>query len=214
MSKRRTRRKKRPLISAESVLAAALGTFLAFWCITALTARMSPALSTLAKTQVEQAVAEAAAGRVQEALAAQGGAVVMLEQDEAGRATALKADTTALNRVRSELVQGLSRDLEGLRRKKIGVPLGSLTPWQIVHGIGPEVKVGIYTTPAVTAEFSSHFSQAGVNQTRHVIELEVTVTLQLLLPGGTETQEIKTVAPVAETIIVGTPPEEYWQAGT
>lgn len=196
------------------LLAAGLGVSLALWCIVTLTARLSPALSSLARAQAERRVSEAAVRCIQTALAAADGPLVTLEQDETGRATALKADTAALNQVRDELLRTLNGELEGLRREKVGVPLGSLTSWRSLYGVGPEVKVGIYAAPVVTSEFSSHFSQAGVNQTRHVIELEVTVTLQLLLPAGMETLEVKTTAPVAETVIVGTPPEEYLQAGT
>lgn len=194
-------------------MAAALGVAMALWCIVTLTARLSPALSALAAARVEQTVTQMVAARVQEALSLNGG-VVALERDEAGRATSLEADTAALNSVRETLLRGLGEDLQALRREKIGVPLGSLTPWRSLYGLGPEIQVAVYAAPTVTAEFSSHFSQAGVNQTRHVIELEVAVTLQLLLPQGLETQEVKTTAPVAETVIVGTPPEEYLETGT
>lgn len=200
--------------AGESLLAGILGISLALWCIMALTARLSPVLSTLVKAQTERRVTEVVAERLREALAAQGGSPVVLERDGEGRPSALKADAAALNRLREELLRGVSEELEGLRKEKVGVPMGSLTPWRSFYGTGPEVKVGIYAASTVSAEFSSHFSQAGVNQTRHVIELEVAVTLQLLLPGGVETQEIKTVVPVAETVIVGAPPEEYFEAGT
>lgn len=205
---------RRRSIGREWALAAFLGVSLALWCIVTLTARLSPALSSLARIQAERRVNEAAAECIQTALAAADGPLVALERDETGHAVALKSDTAALNRVRDIFLQGLNDELYGLRREKVGVPLGSLTPWRGLHGLGPEIKVGIYTAPTVTAEFFSQFSQAGVNQTRHVIELEVTVTLQLLLPEGRETLEITTNAPVAETVIVGTPPEEYLQTGT
>lgn len=194
-------------------MAALLGVAAALWCIVTLTARLSPALSTLAKAQVEQKVTQLVATRVQEALS-QGGGVVALERDDTGRTTALAADTAALNQVRETLLRGLGEDLQALGKEKIGVPLGSLTPWRGLQGVGPAVRVGIYASPTVTAEFSSRFSQAGVNQTRHVIDLEVVVKLQLLLPQGLERQEVATTVPVAETVIVGTPPEEYLETGT
>lgn len=209
----RTQGKRRRTVGREWVAAAALGVSLAVWCIGLLSARLSPELSTLARAQTERIVAGAVADQLQEALAAQGTALVELERDETGRAVALRANTPALNRVRETLLRGLNEDLERLRRNRVGVPIGSLTPWKTLAGVGPEVKIGVYAAPSVTAEFSSHFSQAGVNQTRHVMELEVTVTLQLLLPKGSETQEIKTTAPVAETVIVGAVPEEYWETG-
>ena len=191
-----------------------LGVSLALWCIVALNARLSPALSALARAQAERQVSEAAAVCVQQALSEMAEPPVTLERDENARAVALKTDAALLNQLRERFLVDFNEKLEELRYEKVGVPLGSLTPWRSLHGLGPEVKANVYAAPSAAAEFNAYFSQAGVNQTRHVIELDVTVTLQLLLPEGTQTVEIATSAPVAETVIVGTPPQEYLQTGT
>ena len=59
--------------------------------------------------------------------------------------------------------------------------------------------------------FSSSFSEAGVNQTLHRIELELTVPMTLLLPGGPVETESVTRLCVAETVIVGRVPDAYLQ---
>ena len=61
------------------------------------------------------------------------------------------------------------------------------------------------------ARFSSSFSEAGVNQTLHRIELELTVPMTLLLPGGPVETESVTRLCVAETVIVGRVPDAYLQ---
>ena len=56
-------------------------------------------------------------------------------------------------------------------------------------------------------------SDAGINQTRHQILLDVTVAVEILLPGSTLNTEIGAQIPVAETVIVGTVPDTVLQWG-
>ncbi len=60
------------------------------------------------------------------------------------------------------------------------------------------------------ARFSSSFSEAGY-KILHRIELELTVPMTLLLPGGPVETESITRLCVAETVIVGRVPDAYLQ---
>ena len=73
-------------------------------------------------------------------------------------------------------------------------------------GVSLLVNVPVGT---VSAEFRSDFSQAGVNQTLHRIELEVAVPVTLILPGGQTELTVETGLLVAETVIVGAVPDTY-----
>lgn len=70
------------------------------------------------------------------------------------------------------------------------------------------------TVGSAHAVFQSQFSDAGINQTRHQILLEVTVSVDILLPGGDLPAEISAQVPVAETIIVGSVPDTYVELPT
>lgn len=59
------------------------------------------------------------------------------------------------------------------------------------------------------AEFHNAFSEAGINQTSHRIEMEVTITMLILTPVGTEDVTASSTVVVAETVIVGTVPGSY-----
>ena len=65
----------------------------------------------------------------------------------------------------------------------------------------------------VQAEFDSQLTSAGVNQTLHRIWLEVSVPMDLLLPGGEVETALHTRLCVAETVIVGQVPDTYLQLG-
>ncbi|MNV98352.1 Sporulation protein YunB [compost metagenome] len=62
----------------------------------------------------------------------------------------------------------------------------------------------------VVAKFNSEFEQAGVNQTRHRIFLDVVCKVKIIAPFYINTQEYKNEIIVAETIIVGDTPATYY----
>ena len=99
--------------------------------------------------------------------------------------------------------------LEGVDASEIRIPLGSLVDSELVWARGPELRVRALRVGTVSAEFRSDFSQAGVNQTLHRIELEVAVPVTLILPGGQTELTIETGLRVAETVIVGAVPDTY-----
>ena len=89
--------------------------------------------------------------------------------------------------------------------------MGSLLDLDVLWGLGPSLKVHAMAVGTADARFSSSFSEAGVNQTLHRIELELTVPMTLLLPGGPVETESVTRLCVAETVIVGRVPDAYLQ---
>jgi hypothetical protein len=50
---------------------------------------------------------------------------------------------------------------------------------------------------------------AGINQTKHQINLEVIVDIDILIPWETESAQVITEVMIADTIIVGKVPETY-----
>ena len=62
---------------------------------------------------------------------------------------------------------------------------------------------------STTASFRNTFSAAGINQTRHQILLDVHVNVSILLPGFRTSTKVSNEISVAETVIVGSVPENY-----
>ena len=62
---------------------------------------------------------------------------------------------------------------------------------------------------STTASFRNTFGSAGINQTRHQILLDVQVNMSILLPGFRTSTKVNNEISVAETVIVGSVPENY-----
>ena len=188
---------------------------LVFFLITGfLEARLRPMVVTAAQAQAQNAVA----GVIEHAIWEQLGEeevtysdLVTIQRDSAGTITALTTNTAAMNQLRAELIGVVLEALDGVDVSQIQIPLGSLVDLDLLWGLGPTMKVHAMTVGTVEGEFHSEFSSAGVNQTLHKIDLDLSIPLTLLLPGGRAEAVCRTRVPIAETVIVGQTPQVFLQ---
>ena len=132
---------------------------------------------------------------------------VSLQQNQSGETTALITDTVLINRLQGELLEKILQTLQQYRELKLELPLGSLTGIQFLAGRGP--LVALQLRPVGLAKIINQFDEAGINQTRHRIQLQVTVDMLSLLPGYRISSQAQCNVILAETIIVGLVPDAY-----
>jgi putative Mn2+ efflux pump MntP len=65
----------------------------------------------------------------------------------------------------------------------IEVPVGNAIGGMLLSGLGPKFKIKILSVADVETCFTDSFSEAGNNQTRHKIYLNITVSVDILVPG-------------------------------
>ena len=129
--------------------------------------------------------------------------LVTLERDETGAVAAAQLNMPQANRMRAELLAQLSARIPNLETQPLRIPLGSVLLPTLFSGLGGSIPAKIVSLRNVNAEFESEFSQAGINQTLHRLELAVSVDLLLLTPAGYLESQVCTTVPVAQTVIVG-----------
>lgn len=112
--------------------------------------------------------------------------LITFQYDEDGKLIGLTTNMAELNTLKASITSGVSKRLEHLgQTTEISVPLGTVTNVDIFSGIGPMIPVEIFSVNRINSRFDSRFEAAGINQTRHQIEMIITVDVVLLLPGGT-----------------------------
>ena len=131
---------------------------------------------------------------------------VSLQQNQSGETTALITDTVLINRLQGELLEKILQTLQQYRELKLELPLGSLTGIQFLAGRGP---LQLRPVGLVKTKIINQFDEAGINQTRHRIQLQVTVDMLSLLPGYRISSQAQCNVILAETIIVGLVPDAY-----
>ena len=63
------------------------------------------------------------------------------------------------------------------------------------------------------ASFTSHFSQAGINQTLHTVTMTVSIDVTVLVLGESSSFTMESEVLVAQTVIVGDVPDTFLQTG-
>jgi sporulation protein YunB len=83
-----------------------------------------------------------------------------------------------------------------------------ITGSKILANFGPMIKISLYPVGTVQVDTKEAFEEAGINQTRHRILLEITAEIKVVQPLLTSSNmKIKTDVPIAETIIIGNVPQ-------
>ena len=139
--------------------------------------------------------------------------IVYFEKDLNGRITALKTNIGEVNHLKTDILNIINDEILALDTSDIGIPIGSLILPEFFSGKGPAIPVHILSIRNSDAVFSSHFSQAGINQTLHQLVMEVQVDVAVLVLGQTSTFSVSSQVVVAETVIVGDVPDTYLQTG-
>lgn len=137
--------------------------------------------------------------------------LVELKEDSTGKVIAINANVMELNRLTTGISSNISYKLMNLEQRYIKVPLTSLFNMSLLSGYGPKIPLSILPTGNVMAKFKSEFEQAGINQIRHRIFIEISTRVRLIAPFYTSSQEYINEITVAETVLVGETPETYYQ---
>ena len=173
---------------------------------------MGPIISSMATARVSNTVNRIVVEAVSDAI--QGGEIdygvlVEFEKDDSGHVTALKSNMAAFNRLQSRISDDILLRLSEVSTTTLSIPIGTLTGSSLLAGRGPVIKVKMQSVGSTTASFRNTFSAAGINQTRHQILLDVHVNVSILLPGFRTSTKVSNEISVAETVIVGSVPENY-----
>ncbi len=132
---------------------------------------------------------------------------VVLDKD--GRVSMMQANTARMNELSTQVALTVQRNIDSFAAQGIAIPLGAALGSKLLAGSGPSVRVRIVPVGAVSTEFVSEFTSAGINQTRHRIFLQLTATVQMVIPTGSQVSAVTAHVPVAESIIVGEVPESF-----
>ena len=170
----------------------------------------------LAQTQVKNTTSDLTNDAIAKQIASgdiQYDRIVFFEKDLDGRITALKTNMSEVNRLKTDILNIINDEILALDTSDIGIPLGSLFLPEILSGKGPAIPVHILSIRNSDANFVSHFSQAGINQTLHRLNMEVSIDVAVLVLGQTSSFTMTSEVVVAETVIVGDVPQTYLQTG-
>lgn len=174
--------------------------------------QMRPILERMAVTRVSNTVNRIVSEAVNEAIT--NGTIsydrlISFEKDTEGHITAVHSNMAAFNQLQAEILDIVLARIEQVSARELSIPIGSLSGSALLAGRGPRIQVRMESIGSSSSEFRNQFETAGINQTRHQIILQINVSISILLPGFTTATKVSNAVTVAETVIVGSVPENY-----
>ena len=173
---------------------------------------LKPVLTSLATARVANTVTRVVTAAVNETVY-EGNvdyeSLIALEKDNEGRIVALKSNMAAFNRLQSAVLENVLERMAEVDTRELSIPVGTLTGSPLLAGRGPAITVRMQSVGSPSAHFENAFTAAGINQTKHQIMLVVDASVGILLPGFSTGTRVSNCFSVAETVIVGSVPENY-----
>lgn len=174
--------------------------------------RMRPVIAVLARSEAREFVIRAINDAISDEIergSLDYSQLVTLETDSNGNVRALTTNAAMINILQTRISDNVVDNVENVIDANMGVPIGNAIGGMMMSGRGPRVPVRIPSVTNVETRFSNDFSAAGINQTRHVIMLEIVVEVTVVVPGDMQVTLVETQVPIAETVIVGSVPNIY-----
>ena len=165
----------------------------------------------MARVRAEQAAINAIQEAVNEkiARAVEYKDLIFIRTDNNGRVVLMQANTIKINNLAADTTLEIQKTLAKLEGTAIPIPLGQALNSKLLASYGPQIKVTLVPMGTVRVKVEDVFQQAGINQTRHRLYLHVFSRVKIVIPLVSETVEVASQIPIAETIIVGEVPKEY-----
>ncbi len=135
--------------------------------------------------------------------------IVYIHKDDLGRIVMLQANTVILNQLMARTTKAILQGFKSKEATQIRIPLGQITGITMLAGRGPRISVQVIPANQIFVAVDDKFEQAGINQTRHRIYMQVKTRIKIAVPFMKKELNVVSTIPMAETIIVGDVPQTY-----
>ncbi len=140
--------------------------------------------------------------------------LVTLTYDSENRVTSLKTDTISINKLKSGLSVAILNEISNIDNTTVTIYFGDLISSELFSQKGPKFNVVLTPVGSVETDIENTFMSAGINQTRHQLNINVTATVGIVMPTYTEYADVTTSINLGESVLLGTVPDNYTNVGT
>lgn len=135
---------------------------------------------------------------------------IRINYDNGGNIKSVETDTVKVNEIQNEIMASVNEALSANDKASADVPLGTLSGNTFLYGKGPDLTLKFTQNGSASVKLMSKFESAGINQTMHQIYVHVETEIYTVSPFKTEPEKLEFDYLLAETIIVGDIPKNYF----
>ncbi len=138
--------------------------------------------------------------------------LITIERDADGNVTSITTDSLKINRIARDTAYLSQENLNKMSQEGILVPIGALTGIEALAGFGQKINLKIIPISNVECRFVSKFLEAGINQTKHSLYLEIVSDISIIMPSKSTNLASTIEVLICESVITGKIPDVYLQA--
>lgn len=170
---------------------------------------MRPALEAIAEARAKVIATRAINDAINTKIAQEikYGLLITVHTDFNGKPSWAQVNTMEVNRIVAATTLRVQESLVAIRGEVVRIPLGQAFHSEFLSSMGPRIPFTIIPVGTVNVEVTDAFEQAGINQTRHKIYLEVYTDVQIVIPFVTSTITVNSQMPIADVIYLGEVPQ-------
>lgn len=133
-----------------------------------------------------------------------------IQKDEKGSIQIINANVLRINQVTSDIAVAIQKALDNNEKNKIYIYSGAITGIRFLSGTGPRIPLKIASVGNIDTDLRSEFISQGVNQTLHRVYLNIKTNVSILSSFKTIESSIENQALIAEHVIIGEIPSNYY----
>lgn len=196
-------RKRKKRIPRRLVLAVLALLLVAGWFNAYVDEVIRPVLMQLAEYEAQSLISQTIHTAVNDQLQADGDSFYTVTDN------GVQMDAVAANRIRSQLILAVQNALKEVPTYECEIPFGSLTGNPLLNGKGPAWKVELQPQGYVQARWEESSESLSINTTRYSAQLVLSVTVNMVLDGSTQTLTVTDRLPLASLLLCGDTPTAY-----
>lgn len=130
-----------------------------------------------------------------------------VEYDGSQKVSSILTKTADINMVRTIMTETVMKAIERSASIAVAIPLGTLSGWHWLSGLGPLLTFPVSFTAAVLSDTSSSLVATGINQSTYRVLIHLDISLYVVTPMGRSTVGTRVSYPMAETVLLGEVPD-------
>ncbi len=138
--------------------------------------------------------------------------LITVHRGQQNEILAITSDALKINRIARDAAYMSQQNLQTMSEGGVEVPLGAFFGIEAWAGFGPKIKMKIIPISNVSCRFVSKFEEAGINQTKHSVYLEIVADISIIMPSGASNFASLTEVLICESVLVGSIPQSYLEA--
>ncbi|NLJ55749.1 MAG: sporulation protein YunB [Firmicutes bacterium] len=133
--------------------------------------------------------------------------LIAVRQDDRGKIVMAQINTFAVNRLIADTTLTIQEALKVIEEKPFNLPLGEVLDNYLFAAYGPKIPVRLKPAGRVNTRLQDSLEEAGINQVRHKIYLEVLTEVRVVIPFTSTRVEVQTTVPLTDALYPGSVPD-------